>query len=141
MRAAAHLGWAATTRSHPCRTTRSNARTSRPAADPWSRTARRVTLPGSAPRCSFWGGIVIGTLVMAATRPMHESGWPSITNDATTGNPSCDRVVTESQHLADLTARTANAAQHQDATSLGELGRELDTSQNTLHIDATGCHH
>lgn len=92
------------------------------------------------PALVFLLGILVGTLVMAATRPLPESGWPSITNDVTTSNPTCQQVVAGSQHLADLAARTANAAQHQDATSLTELARELSTTQNSLDADVLGCH-
>ncbi|MEP6648655.1 MAG: hypothetical protein ABJA74_01895 [Lapillicoccus sp.] len=58
---------------------------------------------------------------------------------STTIDSSCDQVVADSQRLSDLAARAANAAQHQDATSLTELVRELSDAENTLD-DATSCH-
>ncbi len=66
-------------------------------------------------------GLLVGTLVIASTKPLSSGGWhPSNTNGAA-ANASCDHVVVDSQHLTDLATRAADAAQHQDATSLTTL--------------------
>jgi hypothetical protein len=85
--------------------------------------------------------LLIGTLIIAATRPLPSSGRQSSDSSVgTTGNPLCDQVVSDSEHIADLAGRAAAAAGRQDATSLTNLVRELKDAQDTLGNDVAGCH-
>jgi GAF domain-containing protein len=82
----------------------------------------------------FLLGLLVGTLIIAATRQSSES------SVGTTGNPLWDQVVADSEHIADLAGRAAAAARLQDATSLTNLVRELKDAQNSLANDVAGCH-
>ena len=89
----------------------------------------------------FLLGLLVGTLIIAATRPLPSSGRQSSESSVgTTGNPLCDQVVADSEHIADLAGRAAAAARLQDATSLTNLVRELKDAQNSLANDVAGCH-
>ena len=72
----------------------------------------------------FLLGLLVGTLFIAATRPLPSSGGQSSESAvSTTGNPVCDQVAADSEHVADLGGRAAAAARRQDATSLTNLVR------------------
>ena len=89
----------------------------------------------------FLLGLLVGTLFIAATRPLPSSGGQSSESAvSTTGNPVCDQVAADSEHVADLGGRAAAAARRQDATSLTNLVRERNEAQNTLNSHAAGCH-
>jgi hypothetical protein len=89
----------------------------------------------------FLLGLLLGTLLIAATRPLPPSGRQSSDPAVnTTDNPVCDQVAEDSEHVADLGGRAAAAARHQDATSLTNLMRELNDAQNTLDRHVAGCH-
>jgi hypothetical protein len=91
------------------------------------------------PTLMFLLGLLIGTLIIAASRPLPSTGsQPAKSGAATTDNPNCDLVIADAEHLAELAERTAKAAKRQDATSLSSLVRELNESQTTLDVDATG---
>jgi hypothetical protein len=93
------------------------------------------------PTLLFLLGLLIGTLVIAGTRPLPSSGWHPANGDAaSTGNVNCDQVIATAQDLAELARRAASAAQNQDATSLSSLVRELNDTENTLDVDAMSCH-
>jgi hypothetical protein len=88
----------------------------------------------------FLLGLLIGTLIIAASRPLPSTGWqPAKSGAATTDNPDYDLVIADAEHLVELAERTAKAAKRQDATSLSSLVRELNESQTILDVDATGC--
>lgn len=107
---------------------------------PVRRDERRGDPDWLRPTLTFLLGLLVGALVIAATRPLGAE-WPSIgTNVTSTNLPSCDQVLAESQRLADLAARAARAARTQDSTTLTEVVLELDHSQRTLADDALGCH-
>jgi hypothetical protein len=89
----------------------------------------------------FLLGLLLGTLIIAATRPLPSSERQSSNSPiSTTGNPVCDQAVADSEHIADLAGRASAAARRQDATSLTNLLRELADAQNTLGNDVAGCH-
>ena len=89
----------------------------------------------------FLLGLLVGTLIIAASRPLPSGGrQTSDTSIGTTGNPLCDQVVADAEHIADLAGRATAAARRQDATSLTNLVRELKDAQNSLDNGATGCH-
>jgi hypothetical protein len=93
------------------------------------------------PTLLFLLGLLVGTLVISATRPPPTSqGQPTDGTIASTDNQSCDHVIAGAQHLADLASRAAHAAENHDATSLTSLVRELNATEKTLDIDVTGCH-
>ena len=101
-----------------------------------------VSEPGwLRPTLTFLLGLLIGTLIIAATRPLPNGGWyPANGGAASTGNANCDQVIAGAQDLAELARRAASAAQNQDATSLSSLVRELNDTENTLDVDAMSCH-
>ena len=89
----------------------------------------------------FLLGLLLGTLLIAGARPLPSSGRQSSDSSVgTTGNPLCDEVVADSEHIADLADRAAAAARRQDATSLTNLARELNDAQHSLSNDVAGCH-
>ncbi len=89
----------------------------------------------------FLLGLLVGTLIIAATRPLPSTGRQSSDSSVgTTGDPLCDQVVADSEHLADLADRASAAARRQDATSLTNLASELRDAQNSLGNDVAGCH-
>ena len=59
----------------------------------------------------FLLGLLVGTLVIAATRPLPSSGRQSSDSSVgTTGNPLCDQVVGDAEHITDLADRASAAA-------------------------------
>ncbi|HWJ52648.1 MAG TPA: hypothetical protein VNT24_04650 [Propionibacteriaceae bacterium] len=89
----------------------------------------------------FLLGLLLGTLIIAATRPLPSGGRQSSDSAvSTTGNPVCDQVIADSEHIADLAGRATAAARRHDATSLTNLVRELNDAQNSLDKDVAGCH-
>ena len=92
------------------------------------------------PTLMFLLGLLVGTLIIAASRPLPSIGrQPADGGAATTDNPHCDLVITDAQHVGELADRAAMAALRKDAVSLSSLVRELNDSQTTLDVDATGC--
>jgi hypothetical protein len=88
----------------------------------------------------FLLGLLLGTLIIAATRPLPSSGRQSSDSAvSTTGNPLCDQVVADAEHIADLAGRAAAAAGRQDTTSLTNLVRELNDAQDSLDNGVAGC--
>ena len=114
--------------------------------DPAGRTSPGSLPPQSEPgwvrpALIFLLGLLMGTLVIAGSRPLVSTGTPRTGPPGnSSANHNCDLVIADSQHLADLAARASDAAQRQDTTSLNRLIQELNDSESTLDRDAPGCH-
>ena len=92
------------------------------------------------PTLLFLLGVLLGAVVLAASRPMSSSAWQPVDGRAgTSENANCNRVIADAQEVAELARRAASAAQRQDATSRGSLVGELNRTESTLDVDATGC--
>ena len=93
------------------------------------------------PTLMFLLGLLLGTVLIAASRPLASiSAQPTDGRAVTNDNQDCLRVVADAQHLAELAGRAADAAQQQDAASLGTLVRELNQTESSLDVDVPGCH-
>ena len=90
------------------------------------------------PALTFLLGVLVGVVVIAATRPSANVPTPHVGNLALT--TTCEQLSSDSRNLADLAAKSATAAQQLDLARLAELQQSIRDSEAALDTDLAGCH-
>jgi hypothetical protein len=93
--------------------------------------------PWLRPTLTFLLGVLIGTIVIAAGRPV--AGVSHRVTSTSSSNTTCDQVATDSEQIADLAYQAVNAAQDHDRARLAALQQALVDSQNLFAADIPSC--
>lgn len=91
------------------------------------------------PAVIFMLGLLLGTFIVAGTRPMPGVGDVLQGEDTSGLVAGCRQVIDDARHIAELADRTSGAVQRQDAAALASLGNDMSAARAALDRDLASC--